>query len=183
MRLRIRNVELIINYYFIAVLTLMLVVFQNERIVLCFVFCILHELGHLAAMLVLGERVRSISLDYFGMRIDCGGRIISRLNESVIAAAGPAVNLILAFICRILRLDGAFEINLSLAVFNLLPVKMLDGGRIISSFVNERIVKRIGIAVGIALSAFGAVTAIYTRSNFLILIVSLYVLIGAIKSD
>ena len=50
MRLRIRGVPVIIDYYFIAVLTLMLVVFKNENILMCFVFCILHELGHLTAM-------------------------------------------------------------------------------------------------------------------------------------
>ena len=59
--------------------------------------------------------------------------------------------------------------------------RVLDGGRIISPFVTERTMKIIGITVGIILSFFGALVAIYTRSNFLILVVSLYVLIGAIK--
>ena len=78
-------------------------------------------------------------------------------------------------------LDEAAQINLTLALFNLLPVSMLDGGRILSPFVTERTMKIIGITVGIILSFFGALVAIYTRSNFIILVVSLYVLIGAIK--
>ena len=41
--------------------------------------------------------------------------------------------------------------------------------------------RAVGISVGVVLCFIGAVTAIYTKSNFLILIVSLYVLIGAIK--
>lgn len=183
MRIKIRGVTLIINYYFIAVLTLMLVVFRNESILLCFVFCILHELGHLTAMFFLGERVRDITLGYFGMRIDCGGRIMSRLHETLIAAAGPAVNLILAFVCRIMNFDEAFGMNIGLAAFNLLPVSMLDGGRILSSFAGDRIVKNVGIAVGIFLCALGTAAAVYTKNNFLILIVSLYVLIGAIKNN
>ena len=83
--------------------------------------------------------------------------------------------------CRLFKLDEAAQINLSLAVFNLLPVTMLDGGKILSSFVTERTIRIIGITIGIILSFLGAAVAIYTRRNFLILVVSLYVLIGAIK--
>lgn len=181
MRFCIRGVPIIIDYYFIAVLTLMLVVFKNENILMCFLFCILHELGHLAAMAFFGEKARSITLSYFGMRIDCGTRILPKIPEIIIAAAGPVVNLILMLFCRLFKLDEAAQINLSLALFNLLPVSMLDGGRILSSFVTERTIKIVGITVGIILSFLGAFVAIYTRSNFIILVVSLYVLIGAIK--
>ncbi len=181
MKLRIRGVPLTIDYYFIAVLTLMLVVFENESISRCFVFCILHELGHLTAMAFFGEKARSVTLGYFGMRIDCGVSLLPKIPEILIAAAGPAVNLLVMIICRFFKLDEAAVINLGLAAFNLLPVGMLDGGRILSVFVSERTLRIIGITVGIILSVFGAFTAIYTKSNFIVLIVSLYVLLGAVK--
>ncbi len=181
MRFRIRGVPVIIDYYFIAVLTLMLVVFKNENILMCFLFCIFHELGHLAAMTFFGEKARSITLGYFGMRIDCETRIMPKIPEIVIAAAGPIVNLILMIFCRLYKFDEAAQINFSLALFNLLPVSMLDGGRILSPFVTERTMRNIGITFGVILSLLGAIVAIYTRTNFLILVVSLYVLIGAIK--
>ena len=181
MRLRKRGVYLIIDYYFIAVLTLSLVVFRNESILMCFAFCILHELGHLTAMIMFRERIKKITLGYFGMKIECSGTIMPVLSETVIAAAGPSVNLILAVLFYLLNLKTAAEINIGLALFNLLPVKPLDGGRILSSFLSDRAMRTVGITVGVVLSFLGAATAIYTKSNFLILIVSLYVLIGVIK--
>lgn len=182
MKLRIRGVPVTIDYYFIAVLTLTLVVFENESILICFVFCVLHELGHLAAMAFFGEKARSVTLGYFGMKIDCGVSLLPKLPEIVIAAAGPFVNLAVMIICRFFELDEAARINLGLCVFNLLPVGMLDGGRILSALVSERTLRIIGVTVGVIICVLGAVTAIYTRSNFIILIVSLYVLIGAIKA-
>lgn len=135
----------------------------------------------MAAMTFFGEKARSITLGYFGMRIDCETRIMPKIPEIVIAAAGPIVNLILMIFCRLYKFDEAAQINFSLALFNLLPVSMLDGGRILSPFVTERTMRNIGITFGVILSLLGAIVAIYTRTNFLILVVSLYVLIGAIK--
>lgn len=181
MRLKIGKTSLIIDYYFIAVLTLMLVVFRNESILRCFLFCVLHEVGHLTAMFIFGERVRSVHLGYFGMKIDCGDRILPAGRETVIALAGPAVNLILAAMFLLFGFNADFSVNIALAVFNLLPVKMLDGGRILALFLSPRAMRAVGIAAGVLMSLLGAAVAIYTKSNYIILIVSLYILIGAVK--
>lgn len=181
MKLKIGKTSLIIDYYFIAVLTLMLVVFKNESILRCFFFCVLHELGHLTAMFAFGERVRSVRLGYFGMKIDCGDRILPAGRETVVALAGPTVNLVLAAVCRLLGFNEAFSVNVALAVFNLLPVKMLDGGRILALFLSPGAMRAVGITVGALMSLIGAAVAIYTKNNYIFLIVSLYILIGAIK--
>lgn len=68
----------------------------------------------------------------------------------LVAAAGPATNMVLAFVIRLLTvflpwtwvsgytgeaLNYAYLINLYLAVFNLLPIPPLDGSRILAGIV------------------------------------------------
>lgn len=183
MSFKIGNTEISIDYYFVAILTLMLVVFKKNSISMCFISCLMHEAGHLIAIKLCGARTRRLSLGYFGMKIDYNSGIISNRSEIFIAFAGPVVNLIFAVIFGLFNFDEAMRINLGLALFNILPVEMLDGGRILCNLLSMRTMRTIGISTGAVMSFVGAIVAIYTKSNFTILIVSLYVLIGSIRQS
>jgi Zn-dependent protease len=108
-----------------------------------------HELAHSAVALAWGVPVKSITLFIFG-----GVAHISRepdrpLSEFLIAIAGPISSLLLALAFGAVWLGGeALElapmaglglylgaINLSLAVFNMIPGFPLDGGRVFRSLV------------------------------------------------
>jgi Zn-dependent protease len=81
-----------------------------------------------------------------------------RWGEALIAAAGPASNLAIAFVLSVVvRLIVVFDIggmestpilqlfivaiivNISLAVFNLIPIPPLDGSKILSAFLPARL--------------------------------------------
>lgn len=181
MRLKIKGVNFIVDYYFVALLTMMIVVLQKEEILTCFLFCVLHELGHLSAMLLMGEKPVCVELGYFGMRINYGDKLLPAGSDIIVSAAGPAVNIILAIFFGLFGNVSMMSANISLAFFNLLPVKMLDGGRILSHLVEPRGLRVCGIVTGALLVIIGLAVAVISRSNFIILIVSVYVFWGAVK--
>lgn len=179
MKIRTKKCSVEISFYFIAVAALMMIVFPQSKGLFCFVFCIMHEAGHLAAMLLFGKRPVKICFGYFGMKIVTGGRMVSTFGEIMIALAGPLVNIILFafFIC--MKANEAAYLNIGLAVFNLMPVAMLDGGRIIMAVAKPTFpIKKIGLTVSIIILVLGICVAVYAKNNFTLLFVGIYLVTG-----
>ena len=109
-------------------------------------FALLHELGHLAALSICGGRPSRVCLTAAGMRIERPpGLALDFRQEIVIAFAGPAVSLALAGMCALLHLAFPAHIttspalmNLGFGLFNLLPVRELDGGRALFYALSRR---------------------------------------------
>ncbi len=181
MTLKLSDIHIEISFWFVAVITLLLVLLPDSNGAVCFLFCILHESGHLFAMLLTGKRAKKINLGYFGIKIVTENRFLPPFKEAFIAFAGPLVNFLLFAILKAIGKNDYSTISLGLAVFNLLPVSMLDGGHIISAlFPDSKAIKRIGIICTVMLMLLGAAVAIYSKENFTILIVSLYLLVGIV---
>jgi len=116
---------------------------------LFFISVLAHEFGHSAVALLSGVPVRRITLFFFGGIAEIAREPRRAFDEFLIAAAGPLVSLILAVGFGTLWLFGFLlgvrsltalggwlgGINLSLALFNLIPGFPLDGGRMLRALV------------------------------------------------
>ena len=110
----------------------------------------IHECGHVAMLRLVGGKIEFFRITLFGAelcirhseRLSYGREILSVL-------AGPGVNLLCALLLSRVAEAAAWErgyviagIHAALALFNLLPVRPLDGGRILyllASWIKEPI--------------------------------------------
>ena len=95
--------------------------------------CALHELGHLSAAAALGGRMEGLSLTAVGAELRIGYNApLTYLQDSLVALAGPAANLLAGGMLLISGSQLAAALTLAVGGFNLLPILPLDGGRVVS---------------------------------------------------
>jgi stage IV sporulation protein FB len=153
-----------------------LLVGQFIQVITLLAIVLLHELGHVAAALWYGWRVRRIELLPFGgvAETDEWGTTEPRA-EFVVALAGPMVNALLIVLSYVLEHLGiwssvwtAFFVysNLVIGGFNLLPIWPLDGGRIVQIICSLFLPYRQTILLSIGLSVIGAVMLLVWSLSF-----------------
>lgn len=105
-------------------------------------FIFLHELGHGIIGMILKQKLEFLEIMPLGFSIrfleeydSSEGKRRKNIKKMVIALAGPAVNITIAFFVYLLdktQTDIIYT-NIVLAGFNLLPIYPLDGGRILEA--------------------------------------------------
>lgn len=138
-----------INLSFLLLLGLVFVAYGGLAGVmvvgLAFGSVLLHELGHAVVARKLRVNVSGIELGFLGGAAKMTNLPTTANTELMIAAAGPAVSLVLGgaglglaalFGSPLLALIG--WINLVIAGFNLIPALPMDGGRILRAALSKR---------------------------------------------
>ena len=171
---------------------------QIELYALLMAFAFFHEIGHLVCGLMIGVKPESIKINPLGFQIQFRTPVedynkkVKNGNEHaaldcLIAIAGPLINIFMIIICLFLpqSLDPArttiVYANLLLAIFNLLPVYPLDGGRILKEMVHilkgkeksYEIVNTVSKATVITLTVIASI-AILSIHNIALLLILAY---------
>ncbi|MDR9857297.1 M50 family metallopeptidase [Paenibacillus sp. VCA1] len=139
--INVRGITLSLHPFFVILMLFSVVTGHFLELIVLFSIVFIHELGHLAAALLCGVRIRSIQMLPFGgvVEIEDHGQLTA-WREIGIAAAGPLMNAMMIGGALLFREagwgDGAFLSyvvygNAMIAGFNLLPVLPLDGGKIL----------------------------------------------------
>lgn len=152
---------------------------------------IFHELGHVAAAMLMGGRVEALTLGAVGAELRFYyPAVLSYGRESLVALAGPAVNLLVGVPMLWAGAHLPAVITFGLGLFNLLPILPLDGGRVLFSLTAEHFglgaAERVlavstGIVVGL-LAGFGAIAAA-EFANGIPLILAVWLLLSAVGKE
>ncbi len=153
--------------------------------------CLLHELGHVATAAVLGGQVEAFSLTAVGAELRIGYEApLTYGQDSLVALAGPAVNLLFGALALALHWELAAILTLAVGAFNLLPILPLDGGRVVYGLLASRLdpdwADRLmtalsGCFVGV-LVGVGAV-AVAQYANVTLLFTALWLLAGVLRRE
>ena len=182
-------------------LFLFLLTSQLEMYLLLMLFAIIHELGHLAAGLILKFKPEEIKLTPVGLQIQFKvsdeeyklNNVKSyTIKKAIIALAGPLTNFIIATIMIAiaqinidLQYTYMFSLivysNLLIAMFNLIPIYPMDGGRVVKEILSiifgkkkaYKITYMISKTVLILLTAAASIAILYIHNIAILIIIDI----------
>ena len=111
-----------------------------------------HESGHLLVSLILGEKISRVKIMPLGVDIRYAREIIPYKNDITILSAGIFFNILFALIFANFR--DFCGISLYLAAVNALPVRILDGGRILENILLLKFSEKTAIKISKCVSFF-----------------------------
>lgn len=175
------GVRLRISFGFLAVLSLMLILDSAGNIVLSLGAIALHELAHIAALYLVGGGLDGLTLMLCEFRILSRDHGMSNLQQLVVAAAGPAINLLAGLVLIPFYRNFAL-VNMAMGIFQLLPAATLDGDNILKFLsVPLRWRRLLSFLFCFLIGFCGFGILLLTKYNFSVLIISLYLLLLSLR--
>lgn len=180
----IGNLRLSIDVLFLASLLLLMLADTGDIPLWCLVASLMHETGHVIAVLLLQRQPVRVELGVFGMRmIQQDSTSMGYRRKLCILLAGPLVNLICAGLLLLAGQAGlVIGIHLVIGLFNLLPIEPLDGGQALFCLLAahgdigraETVVFSLSLVLLFCLLVVGFYVLLAGGYNFTLLAVGLY---------
>ncbi len=157
-------------------------------LVICYA---IHELGHLFFATLVGAKIKKFKLGAFHLCLSYDCTEISYLKEMLVCFGGIIFNVISALILLLIPIfkgeviDFFVLCNLSLALMNLYPAAILDGGGVLRSFLYivtsqekaDKISRGVSIISTLILWLISVYLQLVLSSNLSLLIISIVILI------
>lgn len=158
MKLNFGKTILRINISFAAAVTLTLIIDESGLCAAALFCCVIHELGHIVCLYILGEKPRLIELSFYGVKLEKNNDCLSFTENVAVYLSGPAANFILScvlfFMGKTNGIKTAAVISLCVGIFNMLPCQPLDGGNllelVLSGVTDEEKCRKICLSVSVA---------------------------------
>ncbi len=128
------------------IILIVLVCSYNKMFIFALIWVFLHEITHILVALKFGCKFYNIEFHIFGMKAELIDIDSLKENQKIIVyLSGALLNIVLAIFFYIINIkyDSSFietsmNLNIGLAVFNLLPAYPLDGSRILEVILSKR---------------------------------------------
>jgi len=133
----IRCKNICVDFTFFAAIALFFYLDKSGYGLMSIVACILHETGHLLAIIAEKKKVESITFYGGGIKIKCNENVdVSFLIITAGSLMNIAIFTVLYFVFPTNYKLQIFAImNLIIGVFNFLPLKYFDGGKLVEKIL------------------------------------------------
>lgn len=128
---RLGGVRYRLSLLFPALVTALLLWQPDGLAVSCLLASLIHEGGHLLAMMAVGVPPQRCTVGAFGLRIDLDNTLVGYEKNILISLAGPLANGVAAALLFWMSRPDTAMVHLVLAGLNLLPASALDGGELL----------------------------------------------------
>ncbi len=194
MKFKLFGIQVYVSFLFLAVITVMLATDKTGFALPLLLAVTLHECGHIFMMWILDCSPKAIKLISASVQITSS---FSRgyKNDILVSLSGPAVNLLIFatlyynYLCFGNKTTLVFSlVNLLIGIFNLLPVKGLDGGTVLFSVLCKHtdinkaclLLKFVTVIFAVAIIIMAVLFTIKGKINISLYIMGIYLLIASL---
>lgn len=199
MTFKLCDIKIEITFLFVAFLTFILSLKAPANLLITVASSLLHEAGHLSMLIFLNNKPQAVKFEIVGMNIIRQQNLkINRKEEIAISLGGPLMNFVVVVVsCLLLAFYNNQHvltcacINLILMTFNLLPIKMLDGGAILyfilsahfNSILCRKILKVTSVFFIFIIYLWAFYVFVVTKYNISLIIIAIFLTISFFQEN